>query len=103
VLDLPLPGWPGQRERLPRDTEHPCITVCLDDVMAFQPGLINNMRPGRDRPPPARKIALSPVGSRLSERPHMSEINGVRLIEKNDASEAVVIHVHELDAIGQDH
>ena len=30
--DLPFPGWPGQRERLPRDASYPGITVGLKDL-----------------------------------------------------------------------
>jgi hypothetical protein len=69
--------------------------------MAFQPGLINDMRPGRDRPPPAGKIALSAIGGWLSERPRTSEIDRARLIESDGASTTAVIRVHELNTVGQ--
>ena len=32
--DLPFPGWPGQRKRLPRDVSHPGITIGLNNVVA---------------------------------------------------------------------
>jgi hypothetical protein len=99
VVDLPLPGWPGQGERLP-DAGYPGVTVGLDDVMALQPGPVDHMRPGRDGPPPAREVALPPVSGRFSKWPCPAEINRACLVEGDDAATATVVHIHELDAVG---
>src|ERR1700693_5037961 len=87
MADLPLRQRPGQGERLPGDAGHPGIAVGLDDVMALQPGPIDDMRP--------------PVRRRLPTRPRSAEIDFSCIFNGPGALTATVIHVQELDPVWQ--
>ena len=64
-----LPSGHVSSNGCPEIPDHPGVTVGLDDVMALQPGLVDDMRPGGSRPPPAWEVTLPPVRGRLAERP----------------------------------
>src|SRR5260370_41281002 len=69
--------------------------------MAFQPGLVDDMRPGGDRPPPAREVTLRQGRRWLSERPRRAEIDRACLIESYGVTTAAIVRVHELNAVRQ--
>ena len=101
VPGLTPPGRPCQAERLPGDSGHPGVAVGLDDVVPFQPGFVDDVRPGGDRPPPAREVPLPPVSRRLPKWPCAAEIDLACVLEGDGALTATVIHLHELNPVGQ--
>jgi hypothetical protein len=98
---LPLSRRPGQFEWLSRDSCHPDVTVGLDDVMPFQPGLVDDMGPGGSRPPPTREVALPPVCGRLTDGPNSAEVDRCRILKNGVVTMATVVCVDELDTVGQ--
>jgi hypothetical protein len=92
---------PGQFERLSDDPGNPDVTVGLDDVMALQPRLVDDMRPVSSRPPPAREVALPPVCRRLTEWPRPAEVDRGRILKSDGVTTVAVVGVNKLDAVGQ--
>ena len=101
MLPLLLPFGPAQLERPSVDPRYPDVAVGLDDVMARQPGLVDDVRPRGDRPPPAWKIALPPVRRRRAERFHPAKIEQRGFLKRNGAPPVTVIGIDKLDPIGQ--
>jgi hypothetical protein len=98
VRGIPLsPRRPGQRERLPGDPGYPGVPVGLDDVMPLQPGLIQDMRSGGRRPPPAREVALPPVRGGLAQRLRQAEVNEVGIVQVRSVLPPAIVGVHEQD------
>jgi hypothetical protein len=98
VRGIPLsPRGPGQRERLPGDPGYPGVPVGLDDVMPLQPGLIQDMRSGGRRPPPAREVALPPVRGGLAQRLRQAEVNEVGIVQVHSVLPPAIVGVHEQD------
>jgi hypothetical protein len=98
---LLLSRRPGQLEWLSRDSCHPDVTVGLDDVMPYQPGLVDDMGPSGSRPPPAREVSLTPVRGRVTEGPNPAEVDRCRILKSDGVTTIAGVGVDELDAVGQ--
>jgi hypothetical protein len=92
---------PGQLERLSSDPCHPDVAVGFNDVVALQPGLVGDVRPRSNRPPPAWEVALPPVRGRPAERLHVAEVEQRSALESHSALPVTVIGIDELDPGGQ--
>jgi len=95
------PFGPGQLERPSRHPRHPGVAVGFDDVVALQPGLVGDVRPRGNRPPPAWEIALPSVRGRPAERLHLAEVEQRGVLESDSALPVSVIGIDELDPGGQ--
>jgi hypothetical protein len=98
---LLLSGRPGQLEWLSRDSCHPDVTVGLDDVMPYQPRLVDDMGPRGSRPPPAREVSLTAVRRRVMKGPNLAEVDRCRGLKSDGVTTITVVGVDELDAVGQ--
>jgi hypothetical protein len=92
---------PCQLERLSQDGDDPSVTVRLDNVMALQPGLVQDMRPCGSRPPPPGEVALAPVRRRLAECLRHAEVDPRRVVDRDRATAVPVIDIHELNVVRQ--
>ena len=100
---LPLPAWPGQLERLPRNSGHPGVAVGLNEMMSLQPRLVGNVRPGCHRPPPPGKTPLPAVGRQLPERPRLAEVNARRVLKVDDMPPVPIVGERKPDPLRQVH
>ena len=101
MAHLALSHRPGQFEWLSNDSRHPDVPVGLDDVMTYQPGLVDDMGSRGGRPPPAREVTLTPVRGRVTEGSDPAEVNSCRIFKSDGVMTIAVVGVDELDAVGQ--
>jgi hypothetical protein len=101
VPGLLLAHGPCQLERLSRDGDDPGVTVRLDDVMALQPGFVQDMRPCGSRPPPAWEVALAPVRGWLAECLRQAEVEPCGVLERDRAKAVPVIDICKLNVVRQ--